>query len=131
DDLLQAPDREELLAWLRRQPLLWRSEDRAFTLVHAGLAPQWTAAEAERLAAEVSAVLQGPGATEFLRHMYGNQPERWCPQLTGQERLRVITNVLTRMRTVRADGSLDLVNKAPPAAAAPGYMPWFDVPAAQ
>src|SRR5690625_4077617 len=59
DAVLQAPDREDLLAWLRRQPLLWRSEDAAFTLVHAGLAPQWTAAEAERLAAEVSAALRG------------------------------------------------------------------------
>lgn len=131
DAVLQAPDREDLLAWLRRQPLLWRSEDAAFTLVHAGLAPQWTAAEAERLAAEVSAALQGPAATDFLRQMYGNQPERWQPELAGQDRLRVITNVLTRMRMVRADGSLDLASKGPPATAATGYMPWFDVPAAQ
>lgn len=129
--ILEAPDRDTLLDWLRSQPLLWRSPEREFTLVHAGLPPQWTAAHAGLLADEVSAALRGPECDAFLQEMYGNQPERWDEALTGFDRLRIITNSLTRMRFVRADGSLDLVSKGPPDKAPIGYMPWFDVPAAQ
>lgn len=129
--ILSAPDREPLLDWLRRQPLLWCSADGAFTLVHAGLPPHWTVAEAVEHAQEVSTVLQSPLASDFLQGMYGNQPERWEPSLQGFDRLRVITNIFTRMRFIRADGSLDLVSKGPPSTAPSGYMPWFDVPAAQ
>lgn len=129
--ILASEDCEELLEWLARQPLVWRSEDRTFTLVHAGLPPQWTAAKAERLAAEVSAALTSDRRTEFLAAMYGNEPECWDDNLTGFDRLRVITNYLTRMRFVRANGSLDLVSKGTPEDAPTGYMPWFEVPAAQ
>lgn len=129
--ILNASDRDGLLSWLIRQPLLWRSPDLDFTVVHAGLPPQWTTAHAAAYAAEVSAELQGPDSGRFLAAMYGNEPESWDPGLRGFERLRIITNYLTRMRFVRADGSLDLVSKGAPQSAPAGYMAWFDVPAAQ
>jgi len=127
--ILDAPDRRELLDWLRGQPLLHREQ--GFTLVHAGIPPQWTVDEAEARAREVEAVLRSPDARAFFAAMYGNEPARWSNELTGMDRLRVITNYLTRMRYCRADGTLDLLSKGPldspggPAADDPELAAWF------
>lgn len=128
EDILQAPDRDELLEWLRRRPLLHHEAELAFTLVHAGLPPQWDLPAASAAAAELEAVLGGDEYIDFLKVMYGNQPDLWSPELTGVDRLRFIVNAFTRMRYVRADGSLDLHNKGPVERAAPGLMPWFRFP---
>lgn len=127
-EILDAPDCEELLAWVRRQPLLYSSPEGDYSLVHAGLAPQWSLADAHRLAAEVGAVLRGPGYVEFLRGMYGDQPDRWSEDLRGVERWRVITNYLTRMRFCTPEGQLEFASKEGPEDAPPGFMPWFDIP---
>src|SRR5713101_299953 len=42
--ILGAPDRDELLAWLRTRPLVVREGE--WLLVHAGLLPSWTPATA-------------------------------------------------------------------------------------
>jgi bis(5'-nucleosyl)-tetraphosphatase (symmetrical) len=128
EDILQAPDRDELLEWLRRRPLLHHEAELAFTLVHAGLPPQWDLAAASAAAAELAAVLGGDECIDFLKVMYGNQPDRWSPELEGIDRLRFIVNAFTRMRYVRTDGSLDLHNKGPMERAAPDLMPWFRFP---
>jgi bis(5'-nucleosyl)-tetraphosphatase (symmetrical) len=128
EDILQAPDCDELLEWLRRRPLLHHEAELAFTLVHAGLPPQWDLHAASAAAAELEAVLGGDEYIDFLKAMYGNQPDLWSPELTGVDRLRFIVNAFTRMRYVRADGSLDLHNKGPVERAAPGLMPWFRFP---
>lgn len=124
--ILDAPDAADLLAWLRRQPLLYREAD--YTMVHAGIAPQWSVAHAEQLAGEVQSVLQSPRSEDFLHGMYGDAPDCWHDDLSGIERWRVITNYLTRMRFCDRNGVLDLKNKLGPEAAAPGFMPWYDVP---
>lgn len=126
--VLDAPDCADLLEWLRRQPLLYRDPSGDYTMVHAGLAPQWTLDRAAELAAEVSAVLQGPRITDFLHGMYGDEPDCWRDDLEGITRWRVITNYLTRMRFCDDNGRLDLKNKAAPETARPGFMPWFEVP---
>lgn len=119
DKILAAPDRDELLGWLIRQPLLY--QEHGYTLVHAGIPPQWSVAEAAGYAREVEAVLQSPRCVEFLKAMYGNEPARWSDDLSGMTRLRVITNYLTRMRYCSEDGTLDLASKGPsPDPAAPG-----------
>ena len=123
-DVLRAPDCDELLDWLRRQPLLHHDAGRALTLVHAGLAPAWTLATAKACAAEAEAVLRGPDFRNFLAGMYGNLPARWSPALTGIERLRFIVNCLTRIRFVSRDGELDLQAKGAPGSV-PGLVPWF------
>lgn len=128
DDILAAPDREELLTWLRHQPLLVHSRKHDFTMVHAGLPPQWTLSEAKQRAREVEAVLQGKDYAHFLKAMYGDRPECWSESLTGLERLRFITNCFTRLRYCTADGRLDLEAKSPPGQQHPGLLPWFDVP---
>jgi len=111
DKILKAPDRDELLAWLIRQPLL--HQQHGYTLVHAGIPPQWTVDQAASYAAEVESTLRSPDCLEFFKQMYGNEPTLWSDQLQGMERLRVITNYLTRMRYCTKDGVLDLDSKGP------------------
>lgn len=125
DDILNAPDREQLLDWLRHRPMAIREGD--YLLVHAGIAPQWDAAQAMQLAGEVETALRGDDWVEFLRRMYGNTPACWSDDLSGVDRLRCIVNALTRMRYCLPDGSMDftMTDKQP---TLPGYVPWFDLP---
>ncbi len=122
-DVLEAPDREDLLNWLRQQRLLYREKD--VVLVHAGLLPQWSAAEAQALAAEVEGVLHGCEYKTLLREMYGSTPAQWSPDLTGMERYRVIVNALTRLRFCTPEGKMDLKQNGPPETAPQGFSPWF------
>jgi bis(5'-nucleosyl)-tetraphosphatase (symmetrical) len=125
-DILAAPDREELLAWLRRQKMLHVGN--GYAMVHAGLLPQWTISQAAALAREVEAALRAPGYRQFLRDMYGNEPVRWRDDLAGTERLRVVVNAMARMRLTSADGALELNYKMGLDRVPKGYMPWYDAP---
>jgi bis(5'-nucleosyl)-tetraphosphatase (symmetrical) len=125
-EILDAPDRDAWLHWLRKQRMAVSAH--GWLMVHAGVVPQWDAAQTLRLAAEVEALLQGDGLGEFLPRMYGDQPARWSESLTGPERWRFIINVLTRIRFVTTDGTLDLVTKDGADGAPHGYLPWFEVP---
>lgn len=124
--ILEAPDREALLGWLRRQPLLHHSL--GFTLVHAGLAPQWDLAKARACAAEVENTLQGPDYRVFLSRMFGSEPRRWQDDLQGFDRLRFIVNCMARIRYCYPDGSLNFDQKGPPGSQPAELMPWFRVP---
>jgi bis(5'-nucleosyl)-tetraphosphatase (symmetrical) len=125
-DVLDAPDRDELLDWLRQQPLVHR--EGPYVLCHAGIPHIWSAAEAAAYADEVTTRLRQPDYREFLLEMYGNEPPRWQPELTGNERLRVIVNYCTRMRFVAPDGTLDFAAKKGSDHAPPGMRPWYDYP---
>jgi len=124
--LLQAPDRDGLLAWLRQQAMAQQAQ--GVLMVHAGVLPQWSAADTLAHASELEGVLRGPGWLDFLRQMYGNEPARWDNALQGWPRLRVIVNALTRLRFCAADGTMEFDTKEGADAAPPGCMPWFDVP---
>jgi bis(5'-nucleosyl)-tetraphosphatase (symmetrical) len=124
--ILRAPDRDELLAWLRRRKMMHAAG--RYALVHAGLLPQWSIAQALALAREVEAALQSADHDEFLRHMYGNQPDRWRDNLTGIDRLRVITNVMTRLRLCTPQGKMEFAHKGKPVDLPRGYLPWFAAP---
>ncbi len=126
DDILAAPDRDELLAWLRGRKMM--HAEGGYAMVHAGLLPQWSIAQALALAREVEQALSGPGCRDFLRTMYGNEPARWRDSLTGAERLRIVVNAMTRMRLVSADGALDLDYKMGLDGVPPGCVPWYDAP---
>jgi bis(5'-nucleosyl)-tetraphosphatase (symmetrical) len=128
DDLLAAPDIEELMDWLRSQPMLHHDARLETTMVHAGLPPQWTIEQARELAAEMEQTLRGPDASAFFVQMYGDEPTRWSDDLTGWERLRFITNCLTRIRYCREDGKLDLKTKTAPGSQPEGLYEWFKVP---
>ncbi len=128
--VLDAPDRHDMLHWLRfqRMAIGLQRGNRPLLLVHAGVLPTWTVAQTRALAREVESVLQGGHATEFYACMYGNTPAQWSDTLTGTNRLRVITNVLTRLRFCTAQGEMEFETKEGAGGAPPGYMPWFDVP---
>ena len=127
DEILAAPDRDALIAWLRRRPLAVM--EKGCLLIHAGLLPQWSAEQALALAHEVEDVLRGPHWVDFLQHMYGNDPDRWDEGLAGYDRLRCIVNALTRMRLCSADGVMDFKEKESASAPAGSkLMPWFEVP---
>jgi bis(5'-nucleosyl)-tetraphosphatase (symmetrical) len=126
DRLLQAPDGDRLLEWLRQQPLALQAH--GVLMVHAGVLPQWSAADTLARAREVETVLQGPDWRGFLERMYGNTPARWDDGLQGVDRLRVIVNALTRLRFCSAEGTMEFETKEGADAAPAGFMPWFDVP---
>lgn len=125
-DVLQAHDREDLIAWLRRQRIIYR--DRDFTLVHAGLLPQWTIDEAEGLGSEVETILQGRNYKDLLHALYPNRHLQWNPTLAGQDRLAAIATILTRLRVCTGSGLMASEFSGPPSEAPPGYSPWFQVP---
>lgn len=124
--LLGAPDRDELLDWLRHRPLMHAGG--GYAMVHAGLLPQWTVARALELAGEVAAALRSPDPLELFQHMYGNAPAAWREDLAGYDRLRVIINAMTRLRLCTADGVMEFRHKTAPTDVPTGFMPWFDVP---
>jgi len=126
DELLAAPDREELLHWLRHQKMMHAGE--GYAMVHAGLLPQWSVAQALALAREVEVALQGPDHREFLAHMYGNEPVRWRDDLAGYDRLRIVVNAMSRMRLVTAEGSMEFSHKLGLTNLPAGYLPWYDAP---
>jgi bis(5'-nucleosyl)-tetraphosphatase (symmetrical) len=125
--ILDAPDSQELLGWLRRQPLLRHDSANDIVMVHAGLAPQWDIASAKKLATEISEVLQGKQIDRYLEGMYGDTPVRWDNKLKDIERWRVITNYFTRLRFCTADGSMDLHTKESATHPDPAYQPWFAI----
>lgn len=124
--ILNAPDREELLDWLRHQRLC--HVEGKYCLVHAGLLPQWSADDARRLASEVEAALQGEAYTDLLDHMWGSQPGAWSDDLQGWDRLRVVINAMTRMRFCTPAGAMEFHSKGETGDAPPGYLPWFEAP---
>lgn len=122
-DVLRAPDRKDLVDWLRKRPMMHAAE--GYAMVHAGLVPEWTIAKALRLAKEVEAALAADDYREFLSNMYGSKPARWSDALVGWDRLRVIVNAMTRMRFCSRDGKMEFHAKGKRAPR--GYHPWFEV----
>lgn len=121
--ICQAPDKLELLAWLRHQDLFYANEK--FAMVHAGIPPQWSIEAATQYANEIHAILRGDHYKEFLQNLFGNEPETWSDQLQGLERWRYIVNAFTRMRFCKQNGSLEFDLHDPQAKKA-GFKPWFE-----
>jgi bis(5'-nucleosyl)-tetraphosphatase (symmetrical) len=128
-EIFEAPDRDELLTWLRSLPLLHHDAALGYTMIHAGLPPQWDLATAQACATELEHALRDEErCLELFTHMYGDRPNRWSNDLRGVERLRFITNCLTRLRFCRADGTLELKFKGKVESAPHDIFPWFRAP---
>jgi bis(5'-nucleosyl)-tetraphosphatase (symmetrical) len=125
--LLEADDADELINWLRRQPVLQVDEDLKLVMAHAGVTPQWDLETAQMCAREVEAVLSSDTYPLFLDAMYGDMPNNWSPELSGLARLRFSTNALTRMRYCFPNGQLDMMCKDTPENAPRPLKPWFDI----
>lgn len=129
--ILQAPDRAQLLDWLRRQPLArlhTTAGGERLLMVHAGVLPAWSVEQTLALAAEVEAVLRSDALVDFLAKMYGNTPVAWSDDLQGADRLRVVVNALTRMRFCTPDGQMDFESSESASDAPAGLLPWYDAP---
>jgi bis(5'-nucleosyl)-tetraphosphatase (symmetrical) len=126
--VLDAEDSEQIIDWLRNQPLIYHDESLSFSMLHAGLPEFWSLEQALDYADEVHDVLRGNNWRDFFEHMYGNKPDVWDEQLTGWERLRYITNCFTRLRYCHNDGRLALKFKGHPNDRPEGQTTWFDMP---
>ncbi len=126
DSILKAPDRAELIHWIRNRPMAL-SDGNVLT-VHAGVLPQWDLQQTIECAQEVEKALRGKSYKNFLANMYGNIPNKWSNSLKGNERLRVITNALTRMRFCTSGGTMEFESKEGLENGPKGYIPWFTVP---
>lgn len=127
DEILSAPDRDELLHWLATLPLIHKGE-KGFYLIHAGLAPDWDILQSLELAKEVESVLRSNRLEKFLDKMYGDSPDHWEEGLQKWDRLRLITNAFTRLRYIDKNGKFALQEKGPPGTQAPDCEPWFMIP---
>ncbi len=125
DAVFTAPDCDSLIDWLCTQPLSCWSEQHQLLRVHAGVIPQWNWQAVVSAGKEVSTILQSDKRSEFLRHMYGNRPRRWREERTGWKRLRLITNILTRLRFCDAEGRGSYNASGPPGSQPKNYKPWF------
>ncbi|TXH90310.1 MAG: symmetrical bis(5'-nucleosyl)-tetraphosphatase [Rhodoferax sp.] len=128
--ILNAPDSASMLDWLAHQhmALCEHIGGKNVLMVHAGVLPQWTAAQTLQLAGEVETLLRSPQATEFFHTMYADHPAKWSESLRGMDRIRLIVNALTRLRYCTADGVMEFESKGGAEHAPAGHMPWFDVP---
>lgn len=128
----KAADLEELIAWLRQQPLVHCDKQLKVILVHAGIYPGWSRQQLVQYAREVELKIQGEKYLKFLKKMYGKKPSGWEQDgkaLTGWERIRFITNALTRMRYCNAKGDLNFTQKGAPGSQSKKLMPWYTHPA--
>lgn len=125
DAIFAAPECESLMEWLRSQPLACWSDEFQLLRVHAGVIPQWTWQQAVSAADEVSAILQSEQRGEFFKRMYSNKPRLWKEDRTGWKRLRLITNILTRMRFCDERGRGIYSVSGPPGSQPNKYKPWF------
>lgn len=126
--ILEAPDRDALLDWLRHRPLLYQDDIQRVSLIHAGLPPQWPPAEAQRHARALEADLQGPDFVAHLATIVNKTCRRWLPSGPAKARRRYTAGCLTLLRYCRADGTLGLEHKGPPGTQPQPYLPWFAVP---
>lgn len=128
DSILAAHDCDELLFWLRHQPVLHHDDVLGYTMVHAGLPPQWDLGAAMDHARELETVLQNPGYEEFLGALNREKTDRWSDDLEGIARLRFIVNCFTQLRYCDREGRLDLSSERRNAAKKKRSIPWFQVP---
>lgn len=126
EPILKAPDRKELIDWIRKRPLAL-SNGKVLT-VHAGVLPQWDLQQTIECAQELEKVLRSKSYKDFLGNMYGNIPNKWSNNLKGYERLRVITNALTRMRFCTPNGKMEFESTEGLENGPKGYIPWFQAP---
>ncbi len=127
-EILFAPDRDELLGWLRQQKLMHVDRTLGFALLHAGLFPRWTIEQAEEMAREIEDRLRSEGYRRLLKQLFGNKPDLWTPKLRGIDRWRSGINIFTRMRYCDVRGRIGFGDKGAPGTQRPGLYPWFEVP---
>ena len=126
--ILASDNVEELIQWVRSRPFFYNDKKLGYSMLHAGVPPQWSMSDVKKHAAELEHVFQGDHLDDFLANMYGSEPSLWTPELSGNERLRFIINCFTRLRYCDLDGRLNLNVKGEPKAQDKNLIPWFKAP---
>ena len=126
NEVLAAPDRDELLDWLRRAPFLF--DEGPYVMVHAGLLPSWTIERATQLARELQAALSGPDLRGILAAIYSESPCEWSDSLEPPQRWCALANIFTRLRICTPDGKPQLDFSGPLEQIPQGRLPWFAFP---
>ena len=126
DQVLRETDAHELVDWLRHRPLLIELDDTV--IVHAGLLPAWTVADARTLAHEIERELRGPNYRSFLQTLFGNEPRSWHDSLSGVARHRAIVNAFARLRFCTPFSEIEFKEKRDASFTPKGFLPWFRVP---
>ncbi|WP_199610823.1 symmetrical bis(5'-nucleosyl)-tetraphosphatase [Flocculibacter collagenilyticus] len=124
--LLAAENLDELITWLRSQPLIQYSQTQQIVMTHAGISPQWSIAQALQHATWASDIIKGPDAYPYLADMYHNTPALWDESLEQHALFRYTINSFTRMRYCNPDMSLNLTCKSSPDQADKNLIPWFE-----
>jgi len=124
--LLKSPDLDDIVDWVRTRPFMHCDKSIRTIMVHAGIYPGWSRRQAQSLASEIEAALQGSNYIDYIRGMYGNRPSKWSPDLAPKDRFRFIVNTFTRMRYCDRKGNLSLAQKGPPGSQPKRYRPWFE-----
>jgi bis(5'-nucleosyl)-tetraphosphatase (symmetrical) len=128
DEILNADDANDLFNWIRHQPLLLNEPELNFTMIHAGLPPQWSLKKAIKLARETEEILQSKQFNDFLNNMYGDQPDIWSKTLKDHDRNRFIVNCFTRIRYLEETGKLNLKENGAPGTQVDTLIPWYALP---
>lgn len=128
EPVLQAPDRDELLDWLRMRKVIHFEPKYNLLLVHAGVLPIWSLSEIQQYASDVETLLHGDNYLELYANMFGDLPNMWSNSLVGFDRIRFIINCFMRMRFCTPSGQLDLTSKGTALDAPSGFLPWFKIP---
>ena len=126
--IFAADDGDELLEWLRHQPLLAYPDEHT-VLVHAGIPPHWSIEEAENYAKQLEAQLQSslPQLDQLLPNLYSKTADKWHEGIDGYTKMRAIANYLTRMRLCQQDGLLEFSFTAGLDEPMPKeFLPWFE-----
>ena len=132
-DVISAKDADQILLWLAQQPLILNYEN--FTIVHAGLLPQWSISQALALGNNFSDALKSAwqisnlnAAKKLFIEIWDDEPNAWTNWLTEIEKLRVTVNAMTRIRSVTKKGKMNFFDKGEIADLSTGYFPWFEIP---
>lgn len=126
--IFAAEDCDELLEWLRHQPVL-AYPDEYTVLVHAGVPPHWSIEAASDYARQLEAALQSslPQLDALLPNLYSKTADKWHAQISGYTKLRAIANYFTRMRLCKQDGTLEFDFSAGLQEPMPDdFAPWFE-----
>jgi bis(5'-nucleosyl)-tetraphosphatase (symmetrical) len=123
DEVLAAPDREDLLEWLRNRPLMHQFG--RFVLVHAGLAPEWNVELAHGYVDAIRMDCQGDDSHSLLTAIHARQKIPWHVDLPREDQLAAAAVAMTRIRMVGPDGRGVLDYTGPPGSAPDGCRPWF------
>jgi bis(5'-nucleosyl)-tetraphosphatase (symmetrical) len=123
-EVLEAPDRKELLGWLRQQPLA--RYELGVLMVHAGVLPQWTLNKTLKWARRLHEIIREEDLAHWLPQLWGNPTYAWSKELSRNQKLRLALNAFTRMRFCDARGIQNYEAKT--AIAPEGCCAWFEVP---